>query len=39
MEVLPWGEAREKGLARPASSLEGEVEREEMELWRSHNIF
>ena len=44
MEVLPWGKAREKGLEGqsllgPPSSPEGEVEREELELWRSHNIF
>ena len=42
MEVLPWGGAREKGLAGPSwasSSLEGEVEREERELWLSHNSF
>ena len=42
MEEPPWGGARGRGLrgrTKPSDPLEGEEEREEGELWLSHNSF
>jgi hypothetical protein len=41
MEVLPWGGARERDPVCQLATgfLEGEEEREEREVWLSHNSF